>query len=155
MAKLRLASRMLIHFKLDYQEAWPPLIYKKGRERKKEIDNWPNLNSRSIMFIIRTSLLFNNKLFNNSNLHTFTHSLHLQVSKDSYYFDFFYFILKKRERITRYIDEEILKISNKYVFFFVKILFFKVFIQKSINWQSYNKKLAIICLATHTNTHIW
>ena len=27
MAKLRLASRMLIHFKSDYQGAWPPLIY--------------------------------------------------------------------------------------------------------------------------------
>ena len=27
-AKLRIASRMLIHFKLDYQGAWPPLIYK-------------------------------------------------------------------------------------------------------------------------------
>ena len=26
-AKLRLASRMLIHFKLHYQGAWPPLIY--------------------------------------------------------------------------------------------------------------------------------
>ena len=26
-AKLRLASRMLIHFKLDYQGAWPPLLY--------------------------------------------------------------------------------------------------------------------------------
>ena len=29
-AKLRLASRMLIHFKLGYQGAWPPLIYKKA-----------------------------------------------------------------------------------------------------------------------------
>ena len=26
-AKLRLASHMLIHFKLDYQGAWPPLLY--------------------------------------------------------------------------------------------------------------------------------
>ena len=26
-AKLRLASRMLIHFKLGYQGAWPPLVY--------------------------------------------------------------------------------------------------------------------------------
>ena len=26
-AKLRLASRMLIHFKLDYQEALPPHVY--------------------------------------------------------------------------------------------------------------------------------
>ena len=27
MAKLRLANRMLIHFKLDYQGAWPPQLY--------------------------------------------------------------------------------------------------------------------------------
>ena len=45
-AKLRLASRMLIHFKLDYQGACPPLLYYNVGKQIKDYNTNNNIYSQ-------------------------------------------------------------------------------------------------------------